>query len=223
MLYSHIMIISNIPFTPTFEEYGKKIKLEKFASMEENVRTLFNQASKLLHPKALVKEFYIDDKKDSTVTIGGIHFSSTVLSTNLKTVNRVFAYVATCGNDLENFSIDPSDFMEQFLLDELKELGLRKILTYLRGYVIETYKLKKIASMNPGSADVHVWPIDQQQHLFSLLGDVEKSIGVKLTESHLMIPNKSVSGIYFPTEVDFEMCQECRRENCPDRRVPLKE
>ena len=215
------MVVTNIPFSPTFEEYGKKIKIEKYESMENTVRALFEETAPLLQPKAVLKECYIETKNGNSVVVDGVKFTSTVFDTKLDSAERVFAYVATCGTELENFSRDPSDFMEQFLLDELKEMALRDALQYLRSYVKETYKLKKIASMNPGSADAHVWPIEQQQQLFSLLGDVKQSIGVTLTDSHLMIPNKSVSGIYFPTEVDFEMCQECRRENCPHRRAPF--
>jgi hypothetical protein len=72
--------------------------------------------------------------------------------------------------------------------------------------------------MSPGSlAD---WPITQQEELFSIFGNVEDLIGVKLTESFLMVPLKSVSGIYFPTEIEFVSCQLCPREVCSGRRAP---
>ena len=61
--------------------------------------------------------------------------------------------------------------------------------------------------------------LGQQRQLFQLLGDVESSIGVRLTDSFLMIPNKTVSGILFPTEVPFYSCQLCTREACPRRRA----
>ena len=71
--------------------------------------------------------------------------------------------------------------------------------------------------MHPGSGDVDVWPIEQQSELFFLLGDVYSAIGVELTESYLMLPTKSVSGIRFPTQKDFQSCMLCHRENCPER------
>jgi len=71
--------------------------------------------------------------------------------------------------------------------------------------------------MSPGSlAD---WPMEQQRQLFALLGDVRGRIGVELTESCLMIPIKSISGLLFPTEIRFESCQLCPREGCPGRRA----
>ena len=75
--------------------------------------------------------------------------------------------------------------------------------------------------MNPGS--LPDWPITEQAKLFSLLGDVKALIGVTLTESMLMLPTKSVSGVYFETERNFENCELCARENCPGRRKPFDE
>ena len=72
--------------------------------------------------------------------------------------------------------------------------------------------------MSPGSlAD---WPLEQQRALFAVLGDTEGLIGVRLAESCLMIPTKSVSGMRFPTETSFESCQLCPRAVCPGRRAP---
>jgi len=78
--------------------------------------------------------------------------------------------------------------------------------------------------MNPGSGDVDTWPIEQQTELFALLGgtdEVRKHSGVELTDSFLMIPNKSMSGILFPTETDFRSCQVCHRAACPSRSAPF--
>jgi hypothetical protein len=78
--------------------------------------------------------------------------------------------------------------------------------------------------MSPGSGDADTWPIQQQADLFALLGgidEVRKQSGVELTDSFLMIPNKTVSGIQFPTETDFRSCQVCHREGCPSRSAPF--
>jgi hypothetical protein len=74
--------------------------------------------------------------------------------------------------------------------------------------------------MNPGSGPADTWPIRQQKELFSLFGDVEAAIGVRLTESFLMIPNKTVSGLVFATESDFATCSLCPRDVCRNRRAP---
>ncbi len=64
------------------------------------------------------------------------------------------------------------------------------------------------------------WPIQQQVPLFKLLGETESTVGVKLTDSLLMVPTKSVSGIRFGAETSFESCMLCPRPVCQNRRAP---
>ena len=91
----------------------------------------------------------------------------------------------------------------------------------LRDTIKERYGVEKLSSMNPGSGDASVWSIDQQVGLFSLFGDVEALVGVRLTESFLMSPDVSTSGILFPTDRFIKNCQLCHREKCPNRSAPF--
>jgi hypothetical protein len=75
--------------------------------------------------------------------------------------------------------------------------------------------------MSPGS--LPNWPITEQKPLFSLIGKTEELVGVRLTDSMLMLPRKSISGIVFPTEVTFSSCQLCPRERCEGRKAPYDE
>ena len=110
--------------------------------------------------------------------------------------------------------------MRQFWLDTIKEMALASSIKYLRDYLKRRYALGQVSKMSPGSGAQDLWPIEEQKQLFSIFGNVKDLIGVKLTDSFLMIPNKSVSGIYFPTEIRFESCQLCPREVCPGRQAP---
>lgn len=83
------------------------------------------------------------------------------------------------------------------------------------------FGLGQLSRMSPGSLED--WPVTEQKPLFSVFGNVEDLVGVTLTESMLMIPRKSVSGIFFPTEVMFFSCQLCPRKVCPERKAPYEE
>jgi hypothetical protein len=108
-------------------------------------------------------------------------------------------------------------------LDTVKALVLGACRRALDGHLTRRFALGKTVTMSPGSGDATLWPIEQQRELFSLLGDVRGRIGVELTESFLMVPNKTVSGLRFATEVDFRSCQLCRREDCPGRSAAFDE
>ena len=47
----------------------------------------------------------------------------------------------------------------------------------------------------PGSLEG--WDLKDQGILFDLVGDVERTIGVRLSESSIMYPSKTVSGLYY--------------------------
>jgi hypothetical protein len=146
---------------------------------------------------------------------------SKVLRANLDEVERVFPYVATCGQELDAISIESDDIFGQFCRDTLKEMALRAAMAHLVTHLKGAYSLETLVSMNPGSGDINVWPIEQQRELFAFLGDAPESIGVVLTDSCLMVPNKSVSGLFYPSEDGFQSCQLCHRERCPGRRAPF--
>jgi hypothetical protein len=138
-------------------------------------------------------------------------------------VERVFPYIATCGREADEAPLPSDDMMAPFWLDTIKGMALGAAGEALRDHLSRTYAVGRMSSMNPGAGPHDLWPIEQQSQLFSLLGDVEGRIGVRLTDSFLMIPNKTVSGIYFPTEITFEACKLCPREVCQGRRAPYDE
>ena len=102
--------------------------------------------------------------------------------------------------------------------DGIMQMALAPAMDAVNAYVQDEFHPGKTARMNPGS--LSDWPISEQSPLWSLLGDPTPSIGVRLTDSFLMIPAKSVTGIQFPSEVSYENCQLCPREICPGRRAP---
>lgn len=152
---------------------------------------------------------------------GRARFESKVLRANLDQVERVFPYVATCGPELDAIPIEAGDLFAQFCRDTIKEIALRAALSHLVAHLKDAYALEEVVSMNPGSGDLSVWPIEQQRELFAFFGGLTDEIGVILTESCLMLPNKSVSGLLYPSKDGFQSCQLCHRERCPGRRAPF--
>lgn len=216
-------ILDNIPFELNIEAVFSKLRVDKASEYAEEVKELVEIVTPVIRPKAIYDVSYIENKNHDKVDIGGVTFTSRVLRVNLDEVERVFPYIATCGKELDEVGIPSDDFIKRFWLDAIKEMALGASSGYLSHYLKTKYALGKTSKMNPGAGDVDVWPIEQQKQLFSLFGDVEDLLGVKLTDSFLMMPNKSVSGILFPTEISFESCQLCQREKCPGRRVPYDE
>ncbi len=182
---------------------------------------LVDRARTVARPKALYAEVFVEGRGEDTIRIGGITFTSRMLRRKLDTVERVFPYVATCGHELDGVALPVGDVLIPFWWDTIKAEVLSTARARLLAHLTDRFRLGRTARMSPGSGDAEVWPIEQQRLLFVLLGGVTPFIGVVLTENCLMIPNKTVSGLLFPTEHEFRTCQVCHRDPCPSRTAPF--
>ena len=208
-----------VPFELNLDALADRLRIRD--SMMEEFSELVSMASEAAQPKVLVRPAYVDEYGDDGVTINGVKFHSVAMRHNLDGIGRVFAYITTCGREVEEMEIDRSDFVKTSWLHYIKLDLLKNCQPVLRKFIRERFGVEKVSSMNPGSGDASVWSIDQQVGLFSLFGDVEQLVGVRLTESFLMVPDVSTSGILFPADRAYQSCQLCHRENCPNRAVPF--
>ncbi len=213
-----IHVLEMIPFHLDLAALQKRLRIKPDSKKANELEQMVAQALPLAHPRGLVAEAYITERGEDWVEVDGQRFTSRVLRVNLETAYRVFPYLATCGPELQDWAKGFDDMLLRYWAEEIKGAALVNGLQAVSRYMDEHYHLGKTAAMSPGSLED--WPIQEQRQLFDLLGDAVTQIGVYLTDSMLMIPTKTVSGIRFPTEVDFESCQLCPRLDCPGRRAP---
>lgn len=186
--------------------------------LEEEARRLFSDCAPLVRPKALVCDVEVTVVDDLSVMIENERFESRCLAANLAGLDRAFVYVATCGAELDRVVVG-GDGLERYWVDVIKEFALDAAIHEVNRRVSGYFGSDGVASMNPGSADADVWPLSQQRPLFRLLGDTKKTVGVTLTDSLLMVPNKTVSGVLFPSRAGWVNCQMCTRKGCVGRRA----
>ena len=211
--------IIDIPFELNIEALQKELKIKPGTEDSESFAELAGLVQEIGKPKFLYKASFIDEKKTDSITLEGVTFTSPALRLNLDPVGRVFPYIATCGIEVEEVGGASGDILRNYWLNAIKLNLLEISIEVLKAQIDSRYKFSKLSSMNPGSGDATVWPIEQQVELFSIFGDVEAQIGVRLTPSFMMYPEMSVSGIFFPTETSFQNCQLCQREICHHRRA----
>lgn len=214
-------IIDKIPFALDAASLTERMCLTPGTEDARELEAMIGKATETAKPKAAFRECFIEQKREDTVTVDGVTFTSRTLFRNLQDAERVFPFVVTCGREVDRVVYAKEDFLKAYWWEEIKSDLLQIAADHLKSVLTSTFGLAKSAVMSPGSGDMDIWPIEQQQPLFSLLGDVDDAIGVQLSDSFLMSPIKSLSGIRFPTEVDFRTCQLCRRNNCPSRSAPF--
>jgi hypothetical protein len=214
-----VEVLDNIPLELTPETVLEGMRMRRRSrAMDDMVAELVERARPVARPKALYDVCTVEGQGGDAMSVGGVTFTSRLMVDNFSGVERAFPFVSTCGGELDDLAIDRTDMMAVFVLDAIKMVALGAAGRFLHEHLKTRFGLADLSSMNPG--DLASWPISQQGPLFSIFGDVEELIGVRLTDSFAMVPNKSGSGIYYQGESHFEDCMLCPIIDCPGRRLP---
>lgn len=213
-----VIVLDSFPFELDIDALFERIHMDREDEEAEQVMDLVEAANRIARPKVLYKQASVDEKGEDYVVVDGVRFDSRILRINLDSVYRVFPYICTCGVELKEWAESLDDVLERYWADEIMKMALNEASKEFHRHLNDTFHPGTTSSMNPGSLED--WPITQQKQLFSILENPKQLIGVELTDSYLMVPTKSVSGIQFATDSNFENCKLCARENCPGRRAP---
>lgn len=220
------MEVLEVPFIFDREEYNRRVKMELYEGMEEEIEALLDKALSLVKPKAVFREMGVGRRKKSSMEAGfkNIHignqvFDDPVILSHLSGVDKIYPYITTCGNELEELA-KSDDMLVVFWVDALKQMAMDRAFNYCRKCIKERHSIEKLHSLNPGSNSCgEGWDMGDQKKLFSFFPEVEEKLGVHLTGSMLMVPNKTVSGIMFESDKDFVSCLECDKIHCPNRKM----
>jgi hypothetical protein len=212
-------IVYRIPVTLDPAEMAARLRFDAARAGFASLGELVALAQDLMRPRAVFDVSYTGAKGEGTVEVAGVTFASPLLRKNLEGANKVFPYIITVGPELERAAAAQGDLLKQYYLEEMANMALEHAASWLSARLEARFALGPLSNMSPGSLED--WPITEQEKLFSIFGDTERLVGVRLTDSMLMVPRKSISGILFPSEEGFVACRLCEREHCPGRKAPF--
>ena len=213
------MVLDDIPVKIDDEAAKKNLHIKYTDKRVGKFEEMIRQARCVARPKVVYKEAFVDEITTDSVIIDGIGFKSRVMRSNLEKIGRVFACVVTSGTEIDGWAKGFVSMLEKFWADSIMELILHGIGEQRYNYLRSVYELGKAGWVSPGS--LPDWPVTGQVQLFSVIGYVERLIGVKLTKRLMLMPMKSVSGIVFPSDINYVNCMLCTKTDCRGRRAPF--
>jgi hypothetical protein len=158
-----------------------------------------------------------------TVSFNGLEFATgPIITSQLKRSTSLALFVATAGPRLEQWSgelMAGGDMMRGYIVDAIASEYVEQASVWLEKRIaghVESRGWKITNRYSPGYCD---WAVSEQHKLFSLLP--EKFCGITLTESALMVPIKSMSGIIGlgpDVERGAFQCSICDLKDCFRRR-----
>lgn len=146
-----------------------------------------------------------------------------IIAGPLKGVETLAFFAATAGAGLTQWMqsfMREGDLLKAYFVDALGSETVEKAADWLEGKLIAWAGERGQATTNRYSPGYCGWSVSEQHQFFSLLPD--GFCGIALTESALMQPEKSVSGVVGiggrAKRVDYA-CNICTVENCFRRRI----
>jgi hypothetical protein len=157
------------------------------------------------------KESYQLILGETTFQIGKIIFNQ------LKRSSQIAAFVCTAGVGIEQYSramLAKNEPLKGFIADILGGVVVEAAIDKIQQELSNDMKTKSLNITNRYSPGSCGWQTREQHKLFSMLPD---TLGIRLTESALMQPVKSVSGIIgIGADVRFNpyTCRICEATQC---------
>ncbi|MGE5417963.1 MAG: vitamin B12 dependent methionine synthase [Acidobacteriota bacterium] len=215
------IILDKIAFAADEKDFFGALKLHPDSGMFEDAARVFRQARELVRPKAVYMAAVVERLGEDCIIIDGVTFTSRLLRINLANAQSIYPFLATCGEELEDWAGGINDMLESSWADMVMTMALDAAVSALQSHLQGLVQGAKLSRMNPGS--LAAWPIEQQKPLIELLDKGAEAIGMRLTDQYLLRPFKSVSGIQFVAKDYFVNCLLCPREGCQNRELPYDE
>ena len=169
-----------------------------------------------------ILEIKKSDYRIGGLTIADIFFKTDKIVTGqIKKSEWIVLFVCTIGSEMEKWSkqlLINGDPVMGYLVDMIASLTVESVTDYLHDYIGELMHKKGLKITNRYSPGYCNWPVSEQHLLFSLLPP--NFCGITLTESALMVPIKSISGIIsvgHQVKRKEYICEKCGVKDCTYR------
>lgn len=204
---------------------GKSIRDISHAA-KRRIQTVKDRFTDLVKSDIHYKTYPIRSIDGESIRLStGQQFCSQKLATTLEPCRELIAFVATIGGKLEKEIATLTDRNRSsmaYIMDAIGSVAVESTVEQFQKLQARAYKKTSqyvTLRFSPGYCD---WSIEEQKKLFSLFDSDE--ISVELSDSCLMHPRKSISGVFGVTPPmrssfhRYNPCKACNKTGCDGRR-----
>ena len=192
------------------------------------IKNLTPGLDNLLRPKLDYRRFLLVSADRKSIELAdGTRFTSPKLAKAVGNAKEIYCFVATIGSKIDKEIqrlMKERRYSDAYVLDAVGSISAENVVEQYYQYVAKKAKTKGRAvtlRFSPGYCD---WALEQQRFLFATFRD-KSPAGVTLSQSCLMSPRKSVSGLFgiLPpgtsgADPAYNPCVMCRKNDCIARR-----
>ena len=193
--------------------------------VETEVRAVENDIAMIARPRYcfFTTEGTLDTVND-TLSVNGTEMNlGRIISRQLRGSETFAFFVATAGAEFEDYQMrlkDEDDMVRTFIADSFGSVIAERTADIMEQALQDTITADGLRHTNRFSPGYCGWHVSEQQKLFHLFGEGHPC-GVRLTDSSLMVPIKSVSGViglgHKVRKLEYS-CGLCDYKDCYKRR-----
>lgn len=185
----------NIPFKRIYNRMGQRVSTEISADMKEKIDRTINEAFMICELKARYGFFEAKNNDGKSIVIGTETFESESFCDLVKSCDKIALFAVTIGNKLmekRQVFLDSSEIFNAVIYDavgsEIAEEGAEYMHCFLGKIAASKGGSIMKRRFSPGYSDMS---LEMQKKIFKLINP--EAIGIQLSPSCLMIPEKSVT------------------------------
>lgn len=205
---------------------GKK-KRRLSRRLSQRVERCIEETRDIINPRILYTTSDVNKiDKNSLQLSNNVTLKSARMSHSLKGCDSVTVFVATIGEKIDELieeAMKENRLSDAYIYDAIGSVAVEEAVDNFQKTFDEKAKEKDETTtlrFSPGYCD---WQIQEQKKLFDLLSN--KELKVELSDSCLMTPRKSVSGVFGicdskdVNKEDTNPCKRCGMRSCIARRA----
>ena len=184
----------------------------------DKCRSLMEPAGGYLRARA------VPTGQKEAIAIHGTRFETgKIVGSKLFDATEFILFMGTAGPGPEQYSreqLEQGNYLEAFVADLVASAIAESVAIQIHHHVIDTAKSEGFLTTNRYSPGYCDWHVSEQQKLFGLFPP--GYCGIILSDSSLMIPIKSISGVIgIGHEVSYQeyTCESCSMTGCAYRRT----
>ena len=196
-------------------------------SLDVKIERLSVKLKKVVKPALHYQIRKVDSIRNGCINLeSSTAFRSVKLSKAMKGCNEIVCFIGTIGGGIDREItrlMGENRLSEAYILDSMGSVAVEDMVEKFYQQLKNGYQSEGkdvTLRFSPGYCD---WPITDQKKLFGLFDSLP--IAVELMDSCLMVPRKSISGVFgvghFKVNSfvsSYNPCSECRKQDCIARR-----
>lgn len=216
----------SIPSSEIYEVMGYDKQATPDAAIQDEVQNLLKRISAVARPSFsfFITDGTLDMEKESLLVNNRTFHLGKIIARQLKGAESFAFFVATAGVDFELFQHrlqQEDDMVKTYIADAIGSIIAERTADCMEIELEKQISGKTWKHTNRFSPGYCGWHVSEQSSLFSLF-PTPNPCGIHLTDSSLMLPIKSVSGIIGTGSTVRKLeytCGLCTYDKCYRRKV----